>query len=250
MFWVKNSLESSEFFTQNTTGIGCATPLWSGGVMFTALRCPHCHHMFRVQPHRDRDTWSGSLTRLCPDCRGLPSSPPAVHNAALVYEGSARQLVSDLKFRGRQSAARALAAELARAVRADGRTFDVVTWAPTSAPRRRRRGFDQAELIARLVARDLRLPCRCLLVRETGPSQTGRSRHARLSGPTFRARPTRTPMNVLVIDDVVTTGATLRAAAHALGSAGWAEVTTLAAAATPDRRQMPARSRTVAIAPD
>ncbi|MBU3689287.1 MAG: hypothetical protein B7C54_11185 [Acidimicrobiales bacterium mtb01] len=218
--------------------------------MFTALRCPHCHHMFRVQPHRDRDTWSGSLTRLCPDCRGLPAAVVSVDNAALVYEGSTRRLVSDLKFRGRQSAARALAAELARSVRADGRMFEVVTWAPTSTSRRRRRGFDQSELIARLVARDLRIPCRCLLVRESGPAQTGRTRHARLSGPTFRARPTRAPLNVLVIDDVVTTGATLRAAAHALGSAGWADVATLAAAATPDRRQTPARSRTVAIAPD
>lgn len=217
--------------------------------MFTALRCPSCHHMFRVRPERDRDSWSGALVRMCPDCRRLPAAS-RVPGAAIAFEGSGRDLVADLKFRGRQSAARALAAELARAVRADDHDFDVVTWAPTSARRRRRRGFDQAELIARLVARELRLPCRRLLERERGVAQTGRTRVERLSGPVFRARPASRALRVLVIDDVVTTGATLRAAAHALGAAGWTDVVTMAAAATPDQDRKSARTRTASIAPD
>ncbi len=157
--------------------------------------------------------------------------------SALSYEGDVRRRVVDMKYGGRRSFARELARQLADAVQADadGR-FDVVTWAPTSTSRRRRRGFDQAAVIARYVARELGVPCRRLLVRETRAAQTGRSRVARLAGPRFRALDTRRPRRVLVVDDVVTTGATLRAAAHALTASGWGDVTLAAAAATPTSR--------------
>lgn len=153
------------------------------------------------------------------------------------YDGDVRRRVVDMKYRGRRSLAHELARRLAETVRADvGNAIDIVTWAPTSAQRRRRRGFDQAYVIARQVARELGVPCRRLLVRETRHTQTGRSRAARLSGPRFRALGTRRPLRVLVVDDVVTTGSTLRAAAHALTSSGWGEITLAAVAATPNHR--------------
>ena len=160
-----------------------------------------------------------------------PSQPIV---SALSYEGDIRRRVVDMKYRGRRSFARELARHLADAVRNDenGRV-DVVTWAPTSSSRRRRRGFDQAAVIARHVARELGVPCRRLLVRESRATQTGRSRVARLAGPRFRALHTRRPRRVLVVDDVVTTGATLRAAAHALTASGWGDVTLAAVASTP-----------------
>lgn len=156
------------------------------------------------------------------------------------YEGDVRRRVVDMKYRGRRSLARELARQLAVTVRADvGHTIDLVTWAPTSSRRRRRRGFDQAQLIARFVARDLGVPCRRLLVRETRSAQTGRTRVARLAGPRFRALHTRRSQRVLVVDDVVTTGTTLRAAAHALTASGWGDVTLAAVAATPSGRPTP-----------
>lgn len=94
----------------------------------------------------------------------------------------------------------------------------VVTWAPTSGSRRRRRGFDHAELLARAVARRRRLPIRRLLRRQPGPAQAGRGAAERRVHAGFVARPC--PHPVLVVDDVSTTGATLRAAAGALRRSG------------------------------
>jgi predicted amidophosphoribosyltransferase len=111
---------------------------------------------------------------------------------------------------------------------------DLVTWAPTSASRRRERSYDQAEVLARAVAWRLGVPCRRLLRRADGsPPQTGRTREERLDdGPAFEAR-RRVRGTVLLVDDVVTTGATLRAAEAALRAAGAEAVHCVAAAATP-----------------
>jgi len=152
----------------------------------------------------------------------------------LPFDGVAKDLVVALKFRHRRSAATVLAGHIVR--QAGLGHVDLVTWAPTSSPRIRRRGYDQAELIARAVGRRLGVPCRRLLYRAHGVAhgapQTGRSRRDRLRGPAFRARRPRPGLSVLVVDDVVTTGATLRTAATALRAAGVAEVVLVAATST------------------
>jgi predicted amidophosphoribosyltransferase len=89
-----------------------------------------------------------------------------------------------------------------------------------------------AELLARRVARHLRVPCRRLLVRAPGPAQTGRSAADRWAGPAFTAR-WAARGTVLVVDDVVTTGATMAAAARSLRSVGAEQVVVLALARTP-----------------
>ena len=156
--------------------------------------------------------------------------------AALVHSGHARRMVLGLKYRNARQVAAELALSLARSVRDPG-LFDVVTWAPTSARRIADRGFDPAELIARAVADLLGLPCRRLLHRgrRSGP-QAGKSRGARLVGPEFVGRPLWRNPRVLLVDDVTTTGATLRAGAQALLSAGAAEVRYLAATEAPSSR--------------
>jgi ComF family protein len=150
--------------------------------------------------------------------------------AALSYTGAGRELVARLKYRNARAALPALADAVASLV--DRTTIDVVTWAPTSAARRRERGFDQARLLARAVARRLHRPCRSLLARTPGPPQTGRSKHERVAGPNFTAT-RKAPGRVLVVDDVVTTGATMIAAARALKVAGAHRVQAAAAARTP-----------------
>ncbi len=194
---------------------------------------------------------------LCRRCRfSLASSSAQVGDcgvaAALPFDGVARQVVHGLKYRNRRAVARHLARLMVR--RLPTGQVHLVTWAPTSAGRARQRGFDQAELLARAVARELGVPCRRLLFRSHGTAQTGHSRAERLHGPSFRARVPREGLRVLLVDDVVTTGATLTAASNALLAVGISEVRCIAAAATPDRgvsgRQpaRPAQRRTVATA--
>lgn len=112
----------------------------------------------------------------------------------------------------------------------------LVTWAPTSDRRARERGFDQAQLIAERVAAELDLPVARLLVRETGPHQTGSTRQQRLGRPAFRPVAVA-PANLLLVDDVVTTGGTMVAACAALRAAGAEQVIGLAVARTPSTAQ-------------
>ena len=192
---------------------------------------------------------------LCHRCRfSLASAKAQVGDggvlAPLPFEGVARQVVHGLKYRNRRPVAKVLATLIARRLKV-GRV-DVVTWAPTSGSRARTRGYDQAELLARAVAHELGVPCRRLLYRCHGQQQTGHTRAERLQGPQFRARQVSQHLRVLLVDDVVTTGATMAAARHALLGAGIGEVVCVAAAATPAHARQslkPAQRRTMAMAP-
>ena len=169
---------------------------------------------------------------LCPACAAsIRAAPAGAVPAAFVYDGAGRRVVLALKYRNARGLLAPVASAMSQLV--DRRRFDIVTWAPTGPGRRRSRGYDQAELLARAVARHLRLPCRGLLRRAHGSGpQAGLGRQGRLGGPVFTAvRLVRG--RVLVVDDVVTTGATLRAATDTLLRAGASHVQAIAAAATP-----------------
>jgi len=149
----------------------------------------------------------------------------------LAYAGAGRELVARMKYRNARASVAFLARGMAAAVPATSRV-DIVTWAPTTPSRARARGFDQARLLARAVARDLGLPCRPLLRRRDGPAQTGRDAAARHAGPSFAARTLLGGRRVLLVDDVVTTGATVGAASRALKEAGAGAVHVVVAART------------------
>lgn len=222
-----------------------------------------------------RDLVSAVFPGVCPGCgapaepicgqcasalRPAPSAPPPAGVdawfAPFAYDGVARELIARAKYHGRHASLAWLAGEMVAAYEylpVDPPTIDVVTWVPTDAVRRRARGFDHAQRLALLVSARLGTPVRSLLVRGPGPPQTQRSIEERRAGPNIR--PLRTPPpreraparrndeqranhgSVLVVDDVSTTGASLRVAADALRAAGAMHVVALTAARTPaDRR--------------
>jgi ComF family protein len=180
---------------------------------------------------------------VCDACASTLRAPPVLPPPAGVdrwlapfaYEGVARELVARVKYRRTRATVPWLAARMAAVLttaRADA-GVELVTWAPTTSSRRTTRGFDHAELLARAVARALRLPARSALRRQPGPPQTGQPAATRRVGPRFDARRIALPARVLLVDDVATTGATVASAADALRRGGVASVIVLTAARTP-----------------
>jgi predicted amidophosphoribosyltransferase len=178
---------------------------------------------------------------LCPRCSEqlappVPAPPPTGVDAwcaPFAYEGAGRELVARVKYRNVRAVVPWLATAMTETVIAAGPACGAaVTWAPTTPARRRERGFDPAELLARAVGRRLGARCVGLLVRLPGPPQTGLAAAARRRGPIFITRVTP-PARVLVVDDIATTGATLTAAAIALRGAGAEQVFAVTAARTP-----------------
>lgn len=160
------------------------------------------------------------------ECDGLATAP-------FFYEGAIRTQILRLKYANQRPIARQLARYLVIHIQERiGGVGCIVTWAPTLQSHRRKRGIDQAELLAWHVARELDMPCRELLIRLNTESQTGKSRATRLVQPLFRARAPSDGAGVLVIDDVITTGSTMRAATEAFRQVGVSKVFCVAVAKT------------------
>jgi len=148
------------------------------------------------------------------------SDEDSLHELIWVWPhvGRAAELVCRLKY-GRATAA---VSELAQAMAEVSPEADLVTWIPASPSRRRQRGFDQGELLARALARRRRVRVRRLLRRSDDAPQTGRDRDGRVAGPSLAScgPALRSSPTVVVVDDVSTTGTTLRCAAALLRSRG------------------------------
>lgn len=138
---------------------------------------------------------------------------------AAAYEGVARHLVAGLKFGARLPLAPLMARALASALGPQDPEVAVVA-VPPAPLRRLRRGFDPAEELARALAVELGLRSVQPLRRASSPRQVGRGRRGRLASPPRVWSVERAPPRVVVVDDVLTTGATMRACVAALRRAG------------------------------
>ena len=170
------------------------------------------------------------LVRALRSCSDCPPEPVARLRAPFLYEGPARAAVHRLKFSGWRSVAGALAAAMAAM---DLGEADAIAWVPLARSRLAARGFDQAAALARALGPRLQLPVVSLLQRtvETTPQarRSGDERRAALLGA-FRCTTSRPPGSILLVDDVLTTGATAAACAVSLVQAGATEVSVVTAA--------------------
>jgi len=181
---------------------------------------------------------------LCRACRRslrfLPAAPTALPGletwAPVAYDGAARDLVKALKFRGAAGVAGAMAALIVANAPAGSLTGTLVP-VPLHPARRRTRPYNQATRLAEAISSRADLPLADCLHR-IGPDsrQVGRGRSARLDGIAGSFGATApVPAAALLVDDVVTTGATLAACAAALRAAGTRQVGAIAFARTAGR---------------
>ncbi|MGM9619550.1 MAG: ComF family protein [Oscillospiraceae bacterium] len=189
---------------------------------------------------------------VCPDCeRSLPfTGEKALRHGAgygcccapLYYEDKARESLLRFKFSGCDHYAECYGELMARcaALELSGR-FDLVTWVPVSAKRRRQRGYDQAELLAKSMCRLWETePVRTLRKTRDNPPQSGiaapEERRANVLGVYEAVEPERFGgRRLLLVDDILTTGSTLAEAARTLRLAGAAEVVCAALAMSAER---------------
>ena len=189
-----------------------------------SLLCPICSgNLPRVVPRCYLcKRWSDDF-RTCKSCRRR--TPLASVSAFTFYEGSAKDIVHRLKFGRAKATAKTIADRMAVNAKSEA---TLVTYVPTAASRMRQRGYDQSALIAKELARQIGLPCLPLLVRLGSQRQVGQQREARKLQMKDAFRPLNEVaikgQRILVIDDVLTTGATCEATARALKRAGAREV--------------------------
>ena len=183
---------------------------------------------------------AGRAAPLCGECRAAmrPLTGASHPWAAFAYEGPAGALVRALKFGGRAAVADAMAAQIA-ALAPPELLRGAVVPVPVHPAHSRRRGINHAAALGRALARRAGLPFADCLVRSGDPRpQVGRGRQARIRGPAGSIAirvGVDPPSAALLVDDVVTTGATLAACIGALRVAGCQQTTAVVYARTTAR---------------
>lgn len=178
--------------------------------------------------HLARGRFQSSGATATGDRVTIPVSVVAVTE----FDALVREQIVALKYGRDRRMAATLGDLVAELVPSD---VDVVSWIPTAPSRVRDRGFDQSELVARRAARRAARRCRRLLRRLDDTRQTGGDSTARRAGPRLVASPACRGRSVVLVDDVVTTGATVRAASAAVLAAGATRVVCLCVATVPRR---------------
>ncbi|MDE6107706.1 MAG: ComF family protein [Oscillospiraceae bacterium] len=145
--------------------------------------------------------------------------------STLRYEGNVRKAIHRYKFSGVRAYSKTFGALVARTAEEHGLTADLISWPSVSKKRLRERGYDQAELLAREVGKALGLPVLRTVDKSHRPAQSGiedkDERRANLLGAyTAVGSESFKGKTVLLVDDVVTSGATLSECARTLRTAG------------------------------
>lgn len=199
-------------------------------------RCAFCHRLLR-----------DSSRKVCKDCeKALPYTGHMAERAKLTniercvapffYEKTVRESLHRFKFGQLTGYAGIYAGFMVKCIDENAISCDSITWAPVSRRRLRRRGYDQAQLLAEELAQRLGLPCIRMLrkTRDTKPQsrlkseaqrrENAKDAYACLCPEQVRGR------RVLLVDDIVTSGATLSECARVLKQAGAAELSAVTAA--------------------
>ena len=200
--------------------------------IFALLFPPKCVLCHRFLAKEEQD-----LCHHCrenaPNCENLnfPFSFLAGWTAVWYYKDTVRKSLLRYKFAGRRSYASAYGRALAMKLQTAGFTdFDVLTWIPVSSLRRLRRGYDQVALLVDAVGKELGVaPCKTLKKTRNTPPQSGIKNVYRRRANVLGAYKPVNPecirgKRILLLDDIITTGATASECARVLLTAGAKEV--------------------------
>ena len=189
-------------------------------------RCPFCKAVLK-----------DNETLLCGHCRKtLPWTPETAQKqllrhveccvSPLYYEGNVRRSLLRYKFGGVSVYEPKYASLMAECIGANGLQFDLIAWAPLGPKRLKKRGYDQAKLLAQELSARFEKPSLQLLYKPAdNPPQSGtssaRERKTNVAGVYRVTDPVlAAAQRVLLIDDIVTTGASLDECARVLKAAG------------------------------
>ena len=196
--------------------------------LFYPTKCVFCHKL------------TGG-DKICKSCRdALPLTPKGAQVqkfpfisaclSPLYYTGNVRESLLRYKFGSLSAYAEVYAPIMAKCIDENEISCDIITWVPLSRKRLRKRGYDQARLLAEELSRISGVGC-CRLLQKTrnNPAQSGtgsaEKRRANVSGVYRAADEDKVKgKSILLVDDIVTTGATLSECARVLISAGAREV--------------------------
>ena len=192
-------------------------------------RCALCR-----KPLMDRET------DLCTSCRC--DSPEYIQGklklqfvdsftAVWYYKGKVRDSLHRYKFRSQRRLAGVYGRMLAmKLLQTNPEGLDLITWVPISPLRKLRRGFDQDQLLAECIARELGIPC-CRVLKKIrhNPPQSGLSGYSHRRANVLGAYRVTDPdavkgKRILLVDDILTTGATAGECARMLLTAGAKEI--------------------------
>ena len=212
-------------------------------VLLRLLFPPKCHFCGKILTYQETD--------LCHSCReNAPEFTHAKRNFQLIahwtavwyYKDGVSKSIRKFKFYNARSYAKFFARAIAVKLLEDPfeKEIDVLTWVPISARRRFARGYDQSELLARALGKELGItPVRTLKkIRNTEP-QSGIRNAAMRRANVFGAYKVVEDCNlkrkrILLVDDVITTGATVSECAKTIMVSGASCVYAVAVAATPN----------------
>lgn len=190
-------------------------------------RCPFCTHILK-----EGEYW------CCVKCEAvLPKcGKNSIQNfhgfkcySPLYYKDSVREALLRYKFGGHNSYYYSFAHYISECVDFTENRFDCITWVPLNRKRLKNRGFDQSQLIAEELSEISGVPCKKLLEKtvNNNPQSSSGSKESRIKNVTgvYSLGKFEVPKNVLIIDDIVTTGSTLSECVKVLVSGGAESIT-------------------------
>ena len=201
-------------------------------------RCVFCHSFLRKSEKDICQSCREKLPVLERSDRGITLKGISLCTSLFHYKGTVREAILRYKFHGLSFYSREFATLMAENLTYEELACDEVTWVPLSRKRKRTRGYDQAQLLAKELAASRKIPCSRLLVkqRDAAPQSGSGGREERKANIQNAYRINKgidiRGKTILLVDDIVTTGATLEECAAVLIAAGAACVKAVTIART------------------